>query len=436
MNHSKYSIYCYTIIVLFLVAHTALAEEFLYPVASFGKGNEQRVYLLYQKSLKHIELWLWNSATKEVAKGLLSTFTPAGLKILPSEDGFSFIDNGKIKIKLFNKRSPKSLDIYEPIYDIGIIEWIAPFDKINEGNNCCYFSAKEYDYYSIFQVNMRGELDRIAPGVGQSGLIKTCDCMYPQKVGSDLFHIQRIRYYFKYENAYHYYYQIVQCPYPNITYDQDNNFNNTEHFDERVEKLLSSDFEQDKTAYIKEEEKKVILYFGKQPIIFLQMTSSNEGYVIEHEVIIDKQDKMITCTYHQIKKGIDAWTSCPLFSFSLPAHLLVVDGPSRLYESILPLLPRHIGNYIYYVDCSKSGDNLNLNVFNYSLTTGVSIQQSFGKQINQYFFAPIAVEDKIFYGGSLLEDTMADENLLPGMWINDEGNLCFDLPSINNSEQI
>src|ERR1700722_17690204 len=144
-----------------------IAQEFLYPVGVYDKQGESLVYLLYQKTIGHIELWLWNPTTKKIHKALLSSFTPAGLRMLPGGSGFSFIDNGRIKIKQFAKRSPRSLDLYEPIYDIGIIEWINPFQ--------CYFSAKENNRTKIYQANTRGEIVQV---VGSA----TYDCLYPQKV--------------------------------------------------------------------------------------------------------------------------------------------------------------------------------------------------------------------------------------------------------------
>ena len=53
-------------------------QEYVYPVGVLSHQQE-KIYLLYQKSLGHVELWIWDVHTKEAQKGLLSTFTPAGL---------------------------------------------------------------------------------------------------------------------------------------------------------------------------------------------------------------------------------------------------------------------------------------------------------------------------------------------------------------------
>jgi hypothetical protein len=407
-----------SLFIQFFISKTH-AQEYIYPVGYFQHNGQHNVYLLYQKSIKHIELWIWDPNTKAATKALLSSFTPAGLRILPDQSGFSFIDNGRIKIKFFNKRSPKSLDIYEPIYDIGVIEWI--------DNDCCYFSAKENERNGIYQVNMQGELAYI---VGDTH----CDCMYPQKSDDQLFYIERIicndgsRY------------KIIQVPYPVIS-SNTYTFNNTENFDERVRRLLDKN-EQDlkkRSALIDSEQKEVIADFADQSLAFLHMICPTDGFVIEHPSKIDKQDKTIVLSYHQIKKVDGAWKRFYLFSFEVPLHLLLPESSSRLYESLLPLLPKHIDNIIYYVDCSKSA-HYNLNVFSYDLMHGMSKKLSNAWLDGHNFFAPLLVDRAMYFGGSIESEGDEDTNrcgqlkfndIIPSMRIIDN-NLCIELPCIKN----
>ena len=101
------------ILIAVMVCNQTLAYEYLYPVAGVKKNNERYLYLLYQKDAIHVELFLWHEKTKIISKVLPSLCMPAGIRMLPDQKGFSFIDNGRIKLKLFNKRSPKAIDCNE-----------------------------------------------------------------------------------------------------------------------------------------------------------------------------------------------------------------------------------------------------------------------------------------------------------------------------------
>src|SRR5579872_5143165 len=106
-------------ISLWMVGATAC--EFLYPVASVSKDH---VLVMYQKNSYHLELWDWNPQTNQADSVLLSLYTPAGVKLLLSKKGYSFIDSGVIKIKMFQKRSPKTVEIDQPLHTIELLHWI------------------------------------------------------------------------------------------------------------------------------------------------------------------------------------------------------------------------------------------------------------------------------------------------------------------------
>ena len=128
------------LLLLLCAACTSLVSaEYVYPVAA---ASAEQVYVLYQKSTDHIELWLWNSITKKASKALLSTFSPAGLQLLPDGSSFSFIDNDRIRVKLQGKRQPRAVGFCEPVYDISLIHWI--------NNESFYFSAKEKERFQYF----------------------------------------------------------------------------------------------------------------------------------------------------------------------------------------------------------------------------------------------------------------------------------------------
>lgn len=393
--------------------------EYIYPVGYLSDNLEEKLYILYQKSIHHIELWTWNIHTKVVEKVLLSIFFPASFTMLPDQSGFSFIDNGKIKINYFNKRSPKSIDIYESIYDMTLINWIDNF--------ACYFSAKEHEHYAIYQVNIHGELERLV-------FDRQYDCMYPQKIENKLFYIKRGL------GAY----SIVQAEYPVITYDPNNTFNNTENFEERVAALMKKESQSQRSGLVDINECTPIVDFESEPIMFLRMISIDTGYVIQYPVSIDAQDKTIRFSYYQIKKDLNKknWNKKELFTFELPSHLLLPQSSSCLYESILPLIPRHIDSDIYFMDCC-SYKNLHLNLYRYSLDDlrlykcpgFVTGQDNFP---HNFCFAPIKVGSQIIYGGSMAYMTPDDgpvkkitqEITAPLLWVDQLGRTHLELPFI------
>ena len=249
------------------------AREFLYPVASFvNQKGRIKLYILYQKSLKHLELWQWDPQTKCATKALHSDLTPAGLRMLPNNVGFSFIDDGRLKVKKFNRRSPKIFDIRQPLYEIGIVNWI------DEDRG--YFSAKERGHYAIFQLDMRDDLERVV-------FDQDADCLYPNKVGTTLFYIERAH------NKGSFFYSIVTIPYPDISYIEEFAFNSHECFTERVQGVLHEDMGFEKrTMHAAIEQKKLLYGTGEKSIAFLRMVNENEGFFIEHPSTVGTGDKL------------------------------------------------------------------------------------------------------------------------------------------------
>ncbi len=377
------------------------ADEYLYPVASVATDKGLKVYVLYQKSLEHLELWLWDPTTKKADKALLSRFTPAGLKVLPDHSGFSFIDNGRIKIKSFLKRSPKSVDIYEPIYNITLINWLTP--------TSCYFSAKEVDRYKVFHLEVNGEAQVLAQN-------ENADYMYPQKIGNQLFFIKRI----VYRNA-GYHYVIGKIPYPVIPPSNLFDFNDTDTFDQKVRYLLEQEQRQEEPTIDEE----LLLDFGN-PIAFLHMISQNEGFVLEHPGQVNSRAKSMRMSYHHLRKVGQGWQSSYLFSFEVPLHLLSPKSNVRLYESMLPLLPRHIGRYLYYNDSSQG----HLDVYRYSLANK-AVERLTAAKLGQHFFAPCALSDAVYFGGSISEGFSS----APCMFEDADGDVGIALPKIMHYEK-
>lgn len=273
------------------------AYEYVYPVGTFiDYEGEQCVLSLYQKTPDHTELWQSNMGTHkpfvihEVNRALLSTFTPVGVAMLPDNAGFSFFDNSRLRVKNFLKRSPKAIDIYEPIYDIGPLKWLT--------TDTCIFHAKERDDFSIYKLYASdGSVSKIVSD-------EASDCFYPSQVGEDLFFIEH----------------------------------NTEAY----------------SIICRSQGKNYRLVTHDRPLAFLSMINEHEGIVIEHPANVNRQkDTVLACTYYKVicTQTRESASLEKLFNFVLPLSLVLDSSRARLCESIYPLLPRRVGLAVYFVSC-------------------------------------------------------------------------------------
>jgi len=335
-------LYIYFSLFMFTMTHP---YYFMYPVASLHDGKI--ILFIKQQTKQHIDLILWNNETHQETSGLWSLFNPAGLQLLPDETGFSFIDNGRLRIKYFNKRSPKTIDFDQYFFNITIVNWI--------NSQECYFSAKMNDWYAIFHCNIDGTTHKLVSE-------KKAHCIYPQKINDNLFFIK-----------------------------------------ETINKEYSIVW----TNYLKNDDKndiqlKTIINFNNNPIMFLHMISEQEGFVINQDQNKSSDQKNIVFHYYHIFKLSDIWNKKCLFSFEIPSILLLSNSSCRLYESLLPLIPRFIDKKIYFVDSLKNDDN-KLELFSYNLENAmiesICTTKKYKKYIN--FFVPIKSGQKLIFGGEV-----------------------------------
>jgi hypothetical protein len=322
---------------LFFCTHIKPATEYIYPVASLSNG---RILYIHQHTPTDIKLLAWNPENNHTEPVLWSIFNPAAVQMLPNNSGFSFIDNGRLRIKLFEKRSPKAIDFDEPLFGINSLQWI------NEHSCCC--SAQYNHNFALFELHDEGTLKVLAWQKGS-------DYLYPQKIDTQLFYIERC----PTQNITHY--RIMHCTYPDS------------------------------------QDAIMVVDFDTIPIIFLTMISDKQGFVLEHTKKIDNDDQITPFSYYQIKKQGDVWYKNLLFSFFLPTDLLI-SADRQLYESILPLLPRLIDNKIYFVTC-----NDNLELYSFSLVTQLVEKISLPAKKGHYF-VPIQCGDKFYCGGTQTDD--------------------------------
>ena len=390
-------------LLLFLCAFymPSISAEYVYPVAA---ASAEQVYVMYQKSIDHIELWLWNSVTKKASKALLSTFSPAGLQLLPDGSGFSFIDNDRIRVKMQGRRQPRAVGFYEPIYDIGLIQWI--------DHEAFYFSAKEKEHYSIFHGTVYGTCHRVIN-------IKHGDCMYPQLRGSELYFIERDD-----NNDY----AILSIPYPLIPHEESAPCTDPAQFEERVKAIMQERGEVIHKSYADFSKRSFIADFQKHPIAFLKMFSDTFGIVIEYPESINRSDILIPFTCHALEYANNEWRTRALFSFDIPGQLLITGNAQRIYESILPLLPRFDGQKsLFFVNANKFGQGLN--VYEYRIDDRSVLEKSNIDENEGVFFSPLFSNFGNWYGGILTKtDGLFADHVC--MYFDADGDVCFNFPSI------
>jgi len=347
-----------------------VAEDFLYPVASAVLNGKSHLFLFHQIAPSSAELLLWDAEMKTSFKALSSRFVPAGLTLLPDGTGFSFIDHGRLRIKKFQKRSSRVLEFDEPLYNFGVPVWI-------DAKHFCV-SAWRGKRCGVFQIALRGAAMPLACS-------DQYDCLYPQKASKTLFYIERSN------DGMH---RVVSADYPIdalSTFDFDDP-------QKRMAALMCEDGKE-KQPLVSEEKTQEVYRSGKKPIMFLHMVSEDEGFFVEYPPAFNDRDRTIAFSYHCIKKDGNVWSGTHLFSFDLPTSLIVGQGESHLYESILPLKPYHHDDNIYFACCTDS-KNKTVNLFCYSLTTKKITQKTFA-EAGEQLFAPLVVQDQIFYGGTV-----------------------------------
>lgn len=345
---------------LILVSSPVFAGELLYPVGSDAQRN--LLYLIYQKTPSHIELWSWNPTTKQAEQMLLSRITPAGFRLLPDGKSFSFIDQGLLKIKQPLKRSPRTIEFDAPLYHVELVNWI--------DDKSCYTHGKYLDRFGLFHITIDGEVFPLC-------MSDTADCLYPQKVGEDLFYIERDA---------QWRYRIVKTSY-----------------------LLSPAFDnfQERRAWHDTHRpiQEMIIDFAQRPIVFLLMISAQEGFVLEHDRAMSRRDRTVEFSFHHISKqegGV--WRAERLFQFSIPSRFLFLGKEDRFYEALLPLLPRQMGGQILYVDALEK----ELGLFGYD--QGEMGTRQLLSSSSQSFFAPILFKGQVFCGGTLGEQISMESN--------------------------
>lgn len=337
---------------------------YLYPCLWIGKPDAPMVYLVHQKIDKRLEVWVWDVHNNNFFKGLPSHLNPTLLTLVPNQEGISFLDQGRIRVKFFDKRSVMSIDIDSPIYDILSFSWI--------DRNSLYVCAKQYGHYAIFHLTITGELEAVVQD-------EHYDLIYPQKITDSLYYIKH--------NNNESGCVLMHSTYPSIPLSEENNFNALDTFDERVARLLGKKNESRAQGTLQQQS--LLLGFDEiHSPVSLSMTSENSGFVINYDATACMFDA------YYIEKRAEVWRYEKAFSFKIPYCFVAGDTTERLTESLAPLLPRYHEGKIYFVDYDE---NLFV-ILSYNVKTYEIKKEYVGKK---HSFSPLFIGDLLLCSSSL-----------------------------------
>lgn len=336
-------IFCYAFILIL----QCNAEEFIYPVA---KINDENIFIVHQKAVDDLSLFLWNAESKVATKELSSIYLPSHIRMLPSKTGFSFFNRGRINIKYFQKRAPKAIDILEPIDSIYSMYWI--------GDCQFYLVGKYMHHYKVFLCN----LSETSYQLYYLTNLDSMDYIYPFKIKDSLFCISK--------NENQVYFITEQSWYPTLFgQSRANNFQ---------ELILES----------------------SEPLCFLYMKNKSKGYFLKCNIFNTNNDREVIFTCCSCIKKDNCWDITSLFSFKIPAKYITGDSDHRVYESVNPFLPNYKrDDEIFFVDYDRECQTFLIYVYNISSgTISQAITQKRSEFENKGFLAPFVLKNSFCCG--------------------------------------
>ena len=96
------------------------------------------------------------------------------------------------------------------------------------------------------------------------------------------------------------------------------------------------------------------------------MKGQDEGFFLSYPVSIQATDEIVTFSYYHLERK-KKWRTTFLFNFNVPANYLKATSEVRIYESIIPFLPRYWKEGLYYIDYNLARNSCNF--FSFCLQT-------------------------------------------------------------------
>ena len=323
-----------------------MGVEFVYPVLAVGDDS---LLLVQQKSLDCLRLWLYDLSSGVVVKELSDQYFPFGVSLLPNEEGFSFIDRGKVRVKKFARRSPRSIDITEPINSITSVVWL--------DEDSFYFEGKVSGFHGFFVCDLSD-----GQAVYTLAYQKELDFLYPYKFKDKVYCFLR---------------STLDCKL--IVFDW----------------RLSPYSRAGNQVFFQE------LLTVEKGACFLKMINDEVGFFLKSVPSADSSVLRFSCCFISLLNG--SWSQQDLFSFGLPISMLVGDSEDRLYESIFPLLPKFLShkNLFYFFDYSIQDQSVCL--YTYNLLKDETTLQSIDNLVSACY-----LNDKIYCGK--IQNSLEDNN--------------------------
>ncbi len=324
--------------------------EYVYPIALLDQSH---LLVLQQIAIDDIQLWVWDMKSHTAYKELNSLYLPFGVQILPGNTAYSFIDRGRLKIKSFNKRTPKTIEFDESIYAISCLKWI--------NDDMCYFAAKYKGFFRVFLCEIADHKVTLS---ALHDLNKPFNFTYPCKIEEELFYI----------------------------------VNDHDRYD--IRKCLWKKQENLTCAQTYHEESCVVTGRSNQ-LCFLHMYDAKNGFVLE---LIDTSDTMVYFSCLKISQSDKCnWDVEQLFDFKLPKDLIFGFDQARLYESIYPFLPQYFKDFLFFTDFDESYKGCQIYQFNYKTKEVFRINSTPLQDVTVepvHCFSPLLYQNTIFYGSS------------------------------------
>jgi len=378
-------VFCYIVFACASGDSNKGPHSYLYPVGTVEHEGAPLELVLWQTSSSTTELYLWNAQTGNAYKELFGLYTPAGIQVLPSKKAYSFIDNGRVRVKELIKRSPATLCFSRPIYNASVINWI--------NDDIAYCFAQEGHRIGIYLFNREGIVKRVL----YDGLR---DYLFPSYLENRLFYVRR------------------------------DFFNGTAHHTLCMIPLEPKDLQIPDNGHEygidTTQNQKIIIEVGEESLAFLRMERLDRGFVVMHPRSLDATHKTLQLHYGMIEKNNNQWSLRTLFTFDIPMFLLDSQGTDRLYENILPLLPYHEGDKIYYASAQASSGGMQTYCFD--LLLGIKRQCHTVENRGPLLLSPRRCNGKLVCGGILAQGLC---NFMPEASIKCDGETAFRLLDIN-----
>lgn len=313
--------------------------------------------MVHQKAYDDLELLLWDRHEGTACRELTSMFIPSCVQLLPGKKAFSFIDRGRIRIKSFQKRAPRTIDIYEPIYGILLMKWLT--------DEQFYFVGKHYGKLSMFLCDTANRGSAIYCLTNRDGF----DYVYPCKVNNNLFCVSKD----PLQN-----YAITRIEWSPRLY-------------EKAESL-------DRIS-------KQVLIKHDKPLCFLEMENESLGFVLEC-LEYEQSSEFLSFSCLALNSINDSWSLTKLFEFKIPSKFLIGTDKDRVYETIAPFVPRYTQDWIYYVSYDDASKNCTIQRYNRQLCT-VEYLTDTSRSIADlsHVFSPLIIKDMLYCGYLFNEKT-------------------------------